>query len=118
MKKYRIKASLSSNNSNHQFISDAKIKDNIIEYLENENIKVTLNIEKNILKRASNEMEMKFYFDTKEITNNRMNILEINKEINFLIKTKEITKTDKSYKVIYEIIDNDTFIYEVNIMED
>ena len=71
-----------------------------------------LDYENNILKRDNEEMMLEIHFIPNEKTNNKIYIKELNNSINLEIFTKEITKEEDKYIVIYES-NNEEFIYKI-----
>ncbi len=115
MEKVTIKVKLSSTEEIFEVEAKAELDSDILKYYEDEFTKVEVDFKNNILRRSNNQIKMEFVFDTTNITDNIMFINDIKDELYFKIKTNSIEKNDKYYKVNYEILDNDTFTYEVNI---
>ena len=90
---------------------------NIIKYQEKDKTNVTLDTKNNILIRENNNIYMEYIFKKNKISNNKLIIKDLNKELKLKLKTHEIINKDKLYKVKYEIIENnENFVYEV-VME-
>ena len=77
----------------------------ILEYKEKDETLTAFDYLNNILKRNNNEMSLEFKFTKGEITNNKIFIKELNKEIEVEILTKEILKDDKFIKIVYVMND-------------
>ena len=117
MKKFNIKVNIESTETNTSYNAVAIIEEDMIKYIEIDNTNVILDIKNNILNRENEKIKMKLEFNIEEITINEIYLKDLNSTISIMVKTKEIIKRDKFYKVEYEIIDNDNFKYSIEVGE-
>ena len=114
MPKIQIEVCIESENKNH-YKTNAIIKDNTITYKEKDNTTVTFNTIDNSLLRKNNEIEMKYTFDKNKETIGKIKVLDLNKTVEIIIKTKDIIKEKDLIKIIY-IVENNEFIYSIKIL--
>lgn len=108
MSKINIETSIKQNNKIEKTTTQAILQDNIIKYKENNIINI-LDIEKEKLKRKTNEYEITIDFKNKTIIN-KYNEYEIPLKIKIINKTIEQNKIN----IKYQIIDTkDIFEYEI-----
>lgn len=88
----------------------------VIQYVENGNTKVILDIFNNRLIRENNEIYMNYLFDMDKTTDNEVLIKELNKIININIKTEKIINDLLMYNVIYTILDGDRIEYKIEFL--
>lgn len=111
----KIKVNLTSTETNEEYYIDATINDNIIEYKEPDNTSSRLDRKENKLIRDNEKLHMEFHFCLNNITNNTIILKDLNYTLDVLIETKKITNELDKYLVEYEIINNDKFIYKIEI---
>lgn len=112
MPKKEIKASIKNDDTNNSINTTAIIYDGILKYKENENTKVILDLNNNILIRENNEFRMEYKYDIKKETKGKIFIKELNKEIELKIKTKKYVKKDELIIINFSI-ENNNFEYRI-----
>ncbi len=100
------------NINNNINIYKATIDNNIIKYEDNDS-KVTMDINKDRLIRTSKEKYMVLDFKQELV---HITIKDINYDISLKIEVKSIEKEDNYYKVLY-VLENDEFNFELKIKE-
>lgn len=117
MSKIRLEVTLRSSEDDNQFETTGYIHENKIHYIEPSGTKVELDIEENVLKRNSQEIEMEFFFELNKETESYLYLKEYNQSLALKIKTSQIMKDKDYYCVEYEVMDNDCFFYKLEIKE-
>lgn len=108
---------ISSNTTKQKEEVKININNDSIWYFENDNNKTIaiFNLKELTLERDNNEIYLKYNFiEHKETNNNILQIKSLNTNTTISIYTKEIIKSYNCIKIVY-IIEQDEFIYEINI---
>ena len=100
------------NINNNINIYKATIDNNIIKYEDNDS-KVTMDINKDRLIRTSKEKYMVLDFKQELV---HITMKDINYDISLKIEVKSIEKEDNYYKVLY-VLENDEFNFELKVKE-
>lgn len=100
------------NINNNINIYKATIDNNIIKYEDNDS-KVTMDINKDRLIRTSKEKYMVLDFKQELVY---ITMKDINYDISLKIEVKSIEKEDNYYKVLY-VLENDEFNFELKVKE-
>ncbi len=114
MSNKKLRITIINNNSNNSYDVLGEYDNDIYKYIEpNTNTKVLFDVEKEILKRSNDELDMTYDYNN-EIGNIYIKELERNVDVSIKILKKEITnnKVSIDYK-----IGEDTFNYIIEVKE-
>ncbi|MBQ2639656.1 MAG: hypothetical protein IJF92_02720 [Bacilli bacterium] len=116
MPKIKIKTSLKNDIEEIKEQTNAKLDKDKISYYEKSKTKVIYNYKNNVLTRDNNEINMIYTFNKNKETTGKILIKELNKELNVKIKTEELKQKDHNLEVKF-IVENQTFIYKIEVKE-
>lgn len=117
MKEAQGTVKITSNNKTEITKVKININDDSIWYFESDQLKTLalFNYKDNSLERDNKELYLKYYFEEgKETQNNTLQIKSLNQLTNIPIYTKEKIIKNNYIKIVYSI-EQDEFIYELNI---
>ena len=112
MSKIKINVIIKNNNDNINYYTAAILRDNKIEYIEDNNTLTKFDIEKNQLIRNNNNIKMVYYFDNNNETEGLITLKDSNKTVMINITTNKIERKDHDIKIEYSIED-EVFLYQI-----
>ena len=116
MSKINIKVTIKNKESDISYETKGILLNNELKYYEENNTKVVFNYDNNHLIRTNDELRMDFTFDLKKKTKGKIEIEELDKELEVEIKTKRIERQDNNILLDYSI-DEDKFIYRIEVIK-
>lgn len=114
MPKIKIEATLKTPQDKIKYNVKAIIKDNTLIYHEEDklNTLVTYDYQENVLQRDNKELHMKYIFKENIVTKGLLEIKDLNKYIEVLVKTKSIKKEGFNLEIKFTV-ENKEFIYNL-----
>ena len=112
MSKIKINVIIKNNNDNINFNTTAILRENKIEYIEDNNTITKFDFEKNQLIRNNNNIKMVYYFDNNNETEGLITLKDSNKTVTINITTNKIERKDHDIKIEYSIED-EVFLYQI-----
>ena len=116
MSKINIKVTIKNKESDISYETKGILLNNELKYYEENNTKVVFNYDNNHLIRTNDELRMDFTFDLKKKTKGKIEIEELDKELEVEINTKRIERQDNNILLDYSI-DEDKFIYRIEVIK-
>lgn len=117
--KIRIKNTIKNHSEKSESLIESfaiKNRNKISYCYEDTTYKLLINNNKILLVRETKEFIHKFIFDLDNITKSEYYIKELNTNIDVLIKTTKINKSEKKIDIDYEIIDsNNKYSYTLDM---
>ena len=113
MSKIKIKVTLKNSQAESVHELEGVIQDNAIKYFEKDNTKVIYNYKNHTLKRENNEIKMTIYFDKNLL---RTTTKDLKETFDIEIKTTKIKNENHNLEIEYEISDGnetDTICYRI-----
>ena len=112
MSKIKINVIIKNNNDKINFNKAAILRENKIEYIEDNNTITKFDFEKKQLIRTNDIIKMVYYFDKKKETEGLITLKESNTTVTINITTNKIQRTDHDIKIEYSI-ENEVFLYQI-----
>lgn len=121
MQRYKVLITINSDNDKKSFtqIINYDEEKQYLYYVENDPEK-TVNIydyKKNILKRDNSKIYLELNFINKKITNNKLQLKDLNNYLDIDIFTESIEVIDKNITIKY-LLNNEKYLYKLEIMEE
>lgn len=114
MKKKKLRIAVTSNNSKEDYnVIGIYDKDNEkIEYYENRNLvtSVILDLKNKILIRDNKDYYLEYHLLENQITENKIDIKELNQSMILKIKTEKFTLLENKVEIFYTLLDSDEII--------
>lgn len=114
--KIKLNIKLKNNDIQEETSLIATLDENEIRYIDNQNIVSEMKIDlfNDILTRDNKDYTITYNFKLNEVTDNKVLVKDLNKELSIKIKTYDLLKDNNKYKVKYEILDSNEIIeYEL-----
>ena len=112
MSKIKIKINIKNNKDNLKYNTTAILRDNKIEYIEDNNTITIYDIEKKQLIRNNNNIKMVYNFDKNKKTEGLITLKDSNIIVTVNITTNKIEIKDHDIKIEYSIED-EVFLYQI-----
>ena len=110
MKKRKISITLITDDSKEEYnlLGEYDKENEIITYRENTNLvtRVKLDLKEKILTRENKDYSLKYHLVENKVTENEIEIKELNQKIILKIKTNKFEITENQVTVIYTILDS------------
>lgn len=116
MKKVKYKLKLDTKEANHVFEGEAIIEDDIIKFI-NDGFEMSLDLVRDIFIREGTKVYIKYVFDLYRKTRAIIRTKEIDQELSLELNTLEINKEDNKYLVIFEIVNDEKIIIDMEYEE-
>lgn len=121
MQRYKVLITINSDNDKKSFtqIINYDEEKQYLYYVENDPEK-TVNIydyKKNTLKRDNSKIYLELNFINKKITNNKLQLKDLNNYLDIDIFTESIEVLDKNITIKY-LLNNEKYLYKLEIMEE
>ena len=121
MQRYKVLITINSDNDKKSFtqIINYDEEKQYLYYVENDPEK-TVNIydyKKNTLKRDNTKIYLELNFINKKITNNKLQLKDLNNYLDIDIFTESIEVLDKNITIKY-LLNNEKYLYKLEIMEE
>lgn len=121
MQRYKVLITINSDNAKKSFtqIINYDEEKQYLYYVENDPEK-TVNIydyKKNTLKRDNSKIYLELNFINKKITNNKLQLKDLNNYLDIDIFTESIEVIDKNITIKY-LFNNENYLYKLEIMEE
>ena len=121
MQRYKVLITINSDNDKKSFtqIINYDEEKQYLYYVENDPEK-TVNIydyKKNTLKRDNSKIYLELNFINKKITNNKLQLKDLNNYLDIDIFTESIEVIDKNITIKY-LLNNENYLYKLEIMEE
>ncbi len=121
MQRYKVLITINSDNDKKSFtqIINYDEEKQYLYYVENDPEK-TVNIydyKKNTLKRDNSKIYLELNFINKKITNNKLQLKDLNNYLDIDIFTESIEVIDKNITIKY-LLNNEKYLYKLEIMEE
>ena len=121
MQRYKVLITINSDNDKKSFtqIINYDEEKQYLYYVENDPEK-TVNIydyKKNTLKRDNSKIYLELNFINKKITNNKLQLKDLNNYLDIDIFTESIEVFDKNITIKY-LLNNEKYLYKLEIMEE
>ena len=121
MQRYKVLITINSDNDKKSFtqIINYDEEKQYLYYVENDPEK-TVNIydyKKSTLKRDNSKIYLELNFINKKITNNKLQLKDLNNYLDIDIFTESIEVIDKNITIKY-LLNNENYLYKLEIMEE
>ena len=108
----KINVIIKNNNDKINFNTTAILRENKIEYIEDNNTITKFDFEKKQLIRTNDIIKMVYYFDKNKETEGLITLKESNTTVTINITTNKIQRKDHDIKIEYSI-ENEVFLYQI-----